>query len=63
MIVLTGAGGPPDTVWISRSSWLPLQSASPGMSVGYEWTAPGSISGASLWPGVLPGLARIPRVR
>jgi hypothetical protein len=63
VIVLTGAGGPPDTVWISRSSWLPLQSASPGMSVGYEWTAPGSISGASLWPGVLPGLARIPRVR
>ena len=61
VIALTGPGGPPDTVWISRSSWLPVQSASPGMSVGYEWTAPGSISAASLWPGILPGLARIPR--
>ncbi|MGH3421099.1 MAG: hypothetical protein ACRDOD_16120 [Streptosporangiaceae bacterium] len=60
MIALTGSGGPRDTVWISRSSWLPMQSASPGVSVGYEWTPPGTIRAASLWPDILPGLARIP---
>lgn len=60
MIALTGSGGPRDTVWISRSSWLPMQSASPGVGVGYEWTPPGTIRAASLWPDILPGLARIP---
>ena len=58
VIALTGSGRPPDTVWISRSSWLPVQSASPGVSVGYEWTSPGTIRAASLWPDILPGLAR-----
>ncbi len=61
MITLTGPGGPPDTIWISRSSWLPVQSASPGVNVSYEWTAPRAIRAASLWPAVLPGLARIPQ--
>jgi hypothetical protein len=59
-LVLTGSGGPPATVWISRSSWLPVQSASPGLSASYEWTAPGTIRAATLWPDVPPGLARIP---
>lgn len=60
VLVLTGSGGPPATVWISRSSWLPVQAASPGVGVSYEWTAPGTIRPATLWPGVPPGLARIP---
>ena len=61
VITLTGPGGPPDTIWISRSSWLPVQSASPGADVSYQWTAPSAIRAASLWPDVLPGLARIPQ--
>jgi hypothetical protein len=60
VLVLTGSGGPPATVWISRSSWLPVQSASPGANVSYEWTAPGTIGAATLWPDVPPALARIP---
>lgn len=60
VLVLTGSGGPPATVWISRSTWLPVLSASPGASVSYEWTAPGTIRAATLWPDVPPGLARIP---
>jgi hypothetical protein len=60
VLVLTGSGGPPATVWISRSAWLPVLSASPGASVSYEWTAPGTIRAATLWPDVPPGLARIP---
>lgn len=61
VIVLTGPGAPPDTVWISRSSWLPIQSVSPGTSVSYEWTAPSTLRAASLWPDILPGLVRIPQ--
>ena len=61
VITLTGPGAPPDTIWISRSSWLPVQSASPGVNVSYEWTAARAIRAASLWPAVLPGLARIPQ--
>ncbi len=60
VLVLTGSGGPPATIWISQSSWLPVQSASPGASVSYEWTAPRTISAATLWPDVPSGLARIP---
>jgi hypothetical protein len=60
VLVLSGSGGPPATVWISRATWLPVLSASPGASVSYEWTAPGTIRAAALWPGVPPGLARIP---
>ena len=60
VLVLTGSAGPPATVWISRSTWLPVLSASPGASVIYEWTAPGTIRAATLWPDVPPGLARIP---
>ena len=60
VLVLTGSGGPPATIWISPSSGLPVQSASPGVSVSYEWTAPRTISAATLWPDVPPGLARIP---
>ena len=60
VLVLTGSGGPPATVWISRSTWLPVLSASPGASVSYEWTAPGTIPAATLWPDVPSGLARIP---
>lgn len=60
LLVLSGPGGPPARVWISRSSWLPVQSASPGESVGYEWTAQGTIRAASLWPLVPAGLVRVP---
>jgi hypothetical protein len=60
VLVLTGSAGPPATVWISRATWLPVLSASPGASVSYEWTAPGTIRAATLWPDVPPGLARIP---
>jgi hypothetical protein len=60
VLVLSGPGGPPATVWISRSSWLPVQSASPGMSISYEWTAHGTIRADSLWPFVPAGLTRIP---
>jgi hypothetical protein len=60
VVVLTGPGGPPVTVWISRSSWLPVQSASREATASYEWTAPDTVSPASLWPGVPAGLARIP---
>jgi hypothetical protein len=60
VLVLTGSAGPPVTVWISRATWLPVLSASPGASVSYEWTAPGTIRAATLWPDVPPGLARIP---
>jgi len=60
VLVLTGSAGPPVTVWISRATWLPVLSASPGASVSYEWTAPGTIRAAALWPDVPPGLARIP---
>ena len=59
-LVLTGPGGPPATVWISRSTWLPVQSSSPGVSVSYEWTAPGTMSASSLWPAVPAGLDRVP---
>jgi hypothetical protein len=59
-LVLTGPGGPPATVWISKSTWLPVRSASPGVIVSYEWTAPRTIRAATLWPEVPPGLARIP---
>jgi hypothetical protein len=60
ILVLTGSGGPSATVWISRFTWLPVLSASAGASVSYEWTAPGTIRAATLWPDVPPGLARIP---
>jgi hypothetical protein len=60
VLVLSGPGAPPATVWISRSTWLPVQSSSPGVSVSYEWTAPGTMSASSLWPAVPAGLARIP---
>ena len=60
VLVLTGSGGPPATVWISRSTWLPVLSASRGASVSFEWTAPATIRAATLWPDVPPGLARIP---
>jgi hypothetical protein len=60
ILVLTGSGSAPATVWISRFTWLPILSASAGASVSYEWTAPGTIRPATLWPDVPPGLARIP---
>jgi hypothetical protein len=60
MLLLTDPGVPPATVWISRSTWLPVQSSSPGVSVSYEWTAPGTMTTSSLWPSVPAGLARIP---
>ena len=60
VLVLSGPGGPPARVWISRSSWLPVQSASPGVSVSYEWTAQGTIRAASLWPLGPAGLVRVP---
>jgi hypothetical protein len=60
ILVLAGPAGPPATIWISESTWLPVQSASPGVSVSYEWTAPRTIRTATLWPDVPPGLARIP---
>jgi hypothetical protein len=60
VLVLSGPGGPPARVWISRSSWLPVQSASPGASVDYEWTAQGTMSAGSLWPSVPAGLVRVP---
>jgi hypothetical protein len=60
VLLLNGPGGPPVTVWISRPAWLPVQSSSPGVSVSYEWTAPGTMSASSLWPSVPAGLARVP---
>ncbi len=60
LLVLSGPGGPPARVWISRSSWLPVQSAGPGVSVGYEWTPQRTIRAASLWPSVPAGLVRVP---
>jgi len=60
VLVLSGPGGPSATLWISRSSGLPVQSATPGGSVSYEWTAQRTIRAASLWPSVPAGLTRIP---
>jgi hypothetical protein len=60
VLILSGPGGPPATVWISRSTWLPVQSSSPGVSASYEWTPPATIRPASLWPAVPSGLTRIP---
>ena len=60
VLVLSGPGGPPARVWISRSSWLPVQSAGPGVSVNYQWTAQGAIRADSLWPSVPAGLVRVP---
>ncbi len=60
VLLLSGPGGPPARVWVSRSSWLPVQSASRGVSVGYEWTAQRTMDAASLWPSVPAGLVRSP---
>ena len=60
VLVLSGPGGPPARVWISRSSWLPVQSACLGVSVDYQWMVQGAIRADSLWPSVPAGLVRVP---
>jgi hypothetical protein len=47
--------------WISKATYLPIKGTSPGgVTVTYRWSGAGSVRGASLWPSVPAGFARVP---
>jgi hypothetical protein len=47
------------TDWISKATMLPIKSVSPGATVSYQWSGPGSVNPAAAWPGVPAGFARV----
>lgn len=48
------------TMWISRATSLPIKSASPDSMESYQWSGPGSVDPASLWPSVPAGFTQVP---
>lgn len=48
------------SMWISRATSLPIKSDSPGATVAYQWSGPGSVNPATLWPTVPAGFQQIP---
>lgn len=47
--------------WISKATYLPIKGTSPGgVTVTYRWSGAGSVRGASLWPSVPAGFAKVP---
>jgi hypothetical protein len=49
--------------WISKATYLPIKSVSPGATVAYTWSGAGSVPGARLWPGIPAGFAKVPFFR
>jgi hypothetical protein len=47
------------TVWISKATMLPIKSVSPGATVSYQWSGPGSVNPATAWPGVPAGFGKV----
>jgi hypothetical protein len=47
------------TDWISKATMLPIKSVSPGVTVSYQWSGPGSVNPAIAWPSVPAGFTKI----
>jgi hypothetical protein len=47
------------TDWISKATMLPIKSVSPGATVSYQWSGPGSVNPATAWPGAPAGFSKV----
>ncbi len=47
------------TDWISKATMLPIKSVSPGATVSYQWSGPGAVDPATVWPAVPAGFSPI----
>jgi hypothetical protein len=47
------------TDWISKATMLPIKSVSPGATVSYQWSGPGAVNPATVWPTVPAGFGPI----